>query len=223
MIRAIAMGRQPMPEDPVLRATVERLMTRYKAKKGAAVDLKADAKNGAAAADRSRDRARVLLGDHHPLRAGGQAPVKTFTPVDPAQWEFTKTAHEAARSQFYPGMWPGLPLEFTDLTKTVLDTRAGIDLRVTVGVRVPQWRAPVRFWVQERWRKRENYRFGDTTITRWNNNSDTESELHHFGAGILVHASGGRGKGVIDVHDNHLVDNDNVKLGRINFKFKSMK
>jgi len=51
MIRAIAMGRQPMPEDPVLRATVERLMTRYKAKKGAAADPKADAKNGAAAAD----------------------------------------------------------------------------------------------------------------------------------------------------------------------------
>jgi hypothetical protein len=113
--------------------------------------------------------------------------VKTFTPVDPVQWKFTKAAHEAARSQFYPDMWPGLPLEFTDLTKTELDTRAAIDLRVTVGVRLPQWRAPVRFWVQERWRKRDNYRFGDTTITRWNGNSDTESELHHFGAGILVY------------------------------------
>src|SRR5882762_9924707 len=51
LIRAIAMGRQPMPEDPVLRATVERLITRYKSKKGAAADPKADAKNGAAAAD----------------------------------------------------------------------------------------------------------------------------------------------------------------------------
>jgi len=45
LIRAIAMGRQPMPEDPVLRATVARLMTRYKAKKG----TDAGAKNGAAA------------------------------------------------------------------------------------------------------------------------------------------------------------------------------
>ncbi len=43
LIRAIAMGRQPMPEDPVLRASVERLITRYKAKKGAdAGDAKAD-------------------------------------------------------------------------------------------------------------------------------------------------------------------------------------
>jgi len=34
LIRAIAMGNQPMPEDPLLRATVERLITRYKTKKG---------------------------------------------------------------------------------------------------------------------------------------------------------------------------------------------
>jgi uncharacterized protein (DUF1800 family) len=45
LIRAIAMGRQPLPEDPMLRATVERLIARYKTKKGADG---ADAKNGAA-------------------------------------------------------------------------------------------------------------------------------------------------------------------------------
>jgi uncharacterized protein (DUF1800 family) len=32
MIRAIAAGRQPMPDDPVLRATVQRLVVRYKVK-----------------------------------------------------------------------------------------------------------------------------------------------------------------------------------------------
>src|SRR3984893_4905002 len=30
LIKAIADGKQPMPEDPVLRATVERLIARYK-------------------------------------------------------------------------------------------------------------------------------------------------------------------------------------------------
>jgi hypothetical protein len=110
-----------------------------------------------------------------------------YTPVDRRQWDFTKAAHQAARSQFYPGMWPGVPLEFTDLTETPLDTQAAIDLRVTVGVRLPQWRAPVRFWIQERWRKPENYHFGDTTITRWNGNSGKEAELHHFGAGIFIY------------------------------------
>src|SRR5205823_1595579 len=33
MIKAIAAGRQPMPEDPVLRASVQRYIDRFKAKK----------------------------------------------------------------------------------------------------------------------------------------------------------------------------------------------
>jgi uncharacterized protein (DUF1800 family) len=33
MIRAIAAGRQPLPEDPVLRASIQRLVVRYKVKK----------------------------------------------------------------------------------------------------------------------------------------------------------------------------------------------
>ncbi|HLG97330.1 MAG TPA: DUF1800 domain-containing protein [Bryobacteraceae bacterium] len=38
MIVAIARGRQPLPEDPVLRASVERMIQRYKARKEAAQD-----------------------------------------------------------------------------------------------------------------------------------------------------------------------------------------
>jgi uncharacterized protein (DUF1800 family) len=34
MIKAIADGKQPLPDDPILRATVERLVARYKVKKG---------------------------------------------------------------------------------------------------------------------------------------------------------------------------------------------
>jgi len=34
LIKAIADGKQPLPEDPILRATVERLVARYKVKKG---------------------------------------------------------------------------------------------------------------------------------------------------------------------------------------------
>jgi hypothetical protein len=36
MIRAIAAGRQPMPDDPVIRAAVERVVQRFKVKKDAA-------------------------------------------------------------------------------------------------------------------------------------------------------------------------------------------
>jgi uncharacterized protein (DUF1800 family) len=38
MIRAIADGRQPMPDDPVLRASLTRLVARYRTKKGQAED-----------------------------------------------------------------------------------------------------------------------------------------------------------------------------------------
>src|SRR5215475_9039347 len=34
LIRAIAQGRQPLPEDPIARAAVERLAKRFKVKKG---------------------------------------------------------------------------------------------------------------------------------------------------------------------------------------------
>ena len=34
LIKAIANGKQPLPDDPILRATVERLIARYKARKG---------------------------------------------------------------------------------------------------------------------------------------------------------------------------------------------
>ena len=46
LIRAIAEGRQPMPDDPALRASVERLIARYKVRQQAAAG---DADNGKAA------------------------------------------------------------------------------------------------------------------------------------------------------------------------------
>lgn len=42
LIKAVAQGRQPMPDDPILRAAVERLVTRYRVKKS---DAKSDPNN----------------------------------------------------------------------------------------------------------------------------------------------------------------------------------
>ena len=42
MIRAIAMGREPLPDDPLLRASIERVVARYKARKGEPADPTAD-------------------------------------------------------------------------------------------------------------------------------------------------------------------------------------
>src|SRR5260370_20088744 len=54
MIRAIAEGRQPLPDDPLLRASVERLITRYKTKK----DADAGGKKAAANANAAREPAK---------------------------------------------------------------------------------------------------------------------------------------------------------------------
>ncbi len=42
LIRAIAEGRQPMPDDPELRASVERLVVRYRVKKGEKTNIDED-------------------------------------------------------------------------------------------------------------------------------------------------------------------------------------
>src|SRR5260221_7354141 len=118
---------------------------------------------------RRRDRTGVLLGDHHPLRTGGEAAV-TYTPVKQAQWDRSAKAHHAAETQFYPGMWPGAVIRYTDLTGTNADTRGGSDYIAEVGV--PGWKAPVKFWIQERWRDPSFYwTYRDATVTSWNRNS----------------------------------------------------
>ena len=59
LIRAVAEGRQPMPEDPVLRASVQRLVSRYRVKKAGdgGVDAKADV-----------NKKHTDLPDQHPRR-----------------------------------------------------------------------------------------------------------------------------------------------------------
>ncbi len=42
MIRAIAQGKQPMPDDPLLRASIQRVIARYKARRGEPVDPAAE-------------------------------------------------------------------------------------------------------------------------------------------------------------------------------------
>ena len=61
LLRAIAAGRQPMPEDPVLRATVERFMVRLKVRKdGAAAGQTAGAATAAVDPDADMEPAKPL-------------------------------------------------------------------------------------------------------------------------------------------------------------------
>lgn len=101
------------------------------------------------------------------------------------QMAFTKRAHRAAQQQFYPLMFPDLPITFEDTVATTKDLEYAIDCKVAVTV--PDLRAPLTFSVQERWRRPDGMRFGDVTITEWNLPSNQPSELHKLGAQLFVY------------------------------------
>lgn len=99
--------------------------------------------------------------------------------------DFTKRAHLAAQAQFYPGVFRSLPIAFEDTVGTAKDLEYAIDCRVAVTVE--GLRAPLYFAVQERWRRPADMRYGDITITEWNQASGQPSELHKLGAQLFVY------------------------------------
>lgn len=107
------------------------------------------------------------------------------TGFSPRNMEFTKRAHLAAQSQFYPGLFRNLPITFEDTVGTAKDLEYAIDCRVAVTVDGLQ--APLYFAVQERWRRPADMQYGDITITEWNQASGQPSELHKLGAQLFVY------------------------------------
>ena len=95
-------------------------------------------------------------------------------------------AHLAAQEQFYPLLFPDVPLTFEDTANTIKDMEYAVDCIVAIGLR--QLRAPLRLSVQERWRTDlEAMSWGDITVTEWNLASDLPSELHKLGAQLFVY------------------------------------
>lgn len=107
------------------------------------------------------------------------------TTFSPERMEYTKRAHTAARVQFYQPMFRDLTIAFEDTVGTVQDLSYAIDCQLAVST--PGLKAPLRFAVQERWRKPDAMRFGDITITEWNRASGQPSELHKLGAHLFVY------------------------------------
>ncbi|MGH3447089.1 MAG: hypothetical protein ACRDP4_05655 [Nocardioidaceae bacterium] len=100
------------------------------------------------------------------------------------RWEFTKKAHVAAETQFYPLMWPG-GVAFEDVTKTAQDLDYAIDCQLAVTV--DGLKAPIRMSIQERFRQPEGMDYGDITVTEWNLDTNLPSELHKLGAQMFVY------------------------------------
>lgn len=98
----------------------------------------------------------------------------------------TKAAHMAAREQVYPKLWPkATRLQFVDTTQTVKDLDYAVDCIAAVSVE--GFRAPLKFFIQERWRERHHMKWEDVTVTEWNTVTDLPSELHKIAAHYLVY------------------------------------
>jgi len=111
----------------------------------------------------------------------------TTTAYSTANAAFSQSAHVAAAAQFYPQMWPGNTLKFYNCTGRDLDLQHGIDRVAEVSLPDPQARGPVRFYIQERFRRPDCHGFRDITITEWNLGTDQPSELHKLGAQLFVY------------------------------------
>lgn len=98
--------------------------------------------------------------------------------------DFTKRAHLAAQTQFYPKMYPR-GVEFTDTVNTVRDLEYAIDCQLAITIK--DLRAPISLAVQERFRQPSEMHWGDITVTEWNLASNQPSELHKLGAQMFVY------------------------------------
>lgn len=99
--------------------------------------------------------------------------------------DFSRRAHLAAETQFYPTLFYGCPVTFEDVTKTKQDLEYAIDYQAAV--QVTGLRAPLRFSIQERWRDPSAMEHGDITVTEWNLDTGLPSELHKLGAHLFVY------------------------------------
>jgi hypothetical protein len=102
-------------------------------------------------------------------------------------FSFTQRAHLAAQKQFYPGLWPGADVTFIDTTKAEADLVYAVDCIAEVSLPDAEARGPVKFYIQERWRRPDFKTYRDLTITEWNLRTNQPSELHKLGAQLFVY------------------------------------
>ncbi len=117
----------------------------------------------------------------------------SHTVYQPENGEFSNTAHEAAQRLVYPYIF-NVPAECIHYESTLLgdserssvyDAELGID-RIA-NVTVNGLHNPLKFVVQERFRRPKYAAFRDITITEWNNASNLPSELYKISAGLFVY------------------------------------
>ena len=113
------------------------------------------------------------------------------TPYSPKNQSFTDKAHKAAREQIYPKLFLGNPLLFETCNVgaggigAIYDGEMSIDYIVKVWLK--DFKLPLRFTIQERFREAKYADFKDVTITAWNYQTDKPSELYKMDCSLFVY------------------------------------
>lgn len=114
------------------------------------------------------------------------------TRFDKKNSDFTNKAHLVARETIYPYLFKGKTLDFIDtqfdsINKFYhfLDSEWGIDRIVKVSA--DNYAIPLEITIQERFRKSENRKYQDITITEWNYSSGKPSELYKIKSQIFLY------------------------------------
>lgn len=113
------------------------------------------------------------------------------TQHDPANQSFTDAAHEIAKTTIHPHLFVnrGISLERTKLEHggehRIFDGEMAID--VIMRVEVPNYKDPLVFTVQERFRRIAYAKYQDITITEWNTASNMPSELYKIRANYVLY------------------------------------
>lgn len=133
-----------------------------------------------------------------------------MTSFSQGNFNFSHAAHMAARDQFYSKMWPTSVFTFTDTTKAAADLDYAVDCIADVNLPDSNARAPVKFFIQERWRRPGNVHYKDITITEWNTRTNQPSELYKLGAQLFVY-------GYYDQANDRVIDAVAIDVCKLQF------
>lgn len=115
------------------------------------------------------------------------------TEYNPQNKDFTERAHDKARKQVYPHLFPdAINLSYINVDRgkskvhNVLDRQLGIDLKIEATTPLFDDQ-PIPIYVQERFREPQYREFQDLTVTKYNNASERVSEVSKIAAQWIVY------------------------------------
>ena len=116
-----------------------------------------------------------------------------FTEFTQANADFSDAAHNIARQSVYPAFFGTSKINYENTSLYVSqehqkrDAEQAVDRVCFVEVNNPMFKQPLKFTVQERFRRERFLSFQDITLTVWNNASNKPSELYKIEADYFVY------------------------------------